>query len=212
MWRQWIPFWQPGNSAHAADVDLLFAGLLAVSLLVLALLFFLLLAFAIRYRAGSNADRDHRIKKSWHWEVAGRPRRWSGFSACSSGARISTSTSTTCRSDALPIYVVAKQWMWKVQHPGGQREINELHMPVGAADPADHGLAGRDPQLLHAGVPHQARRRAGPLRESVVRGRAHRRLSPVLRGILRHRPFAHDRPHRRAQRRPITRPGWRSRT
>src|SRR5207248_93565 len=27
--------------------------------------------------------------------------------------------------------VVAKQWMWKVQHPGGQREINELHVPVG---------------------------------------------------------------------------------
>jgi cytochrome c oxidase subunit 2 len=32
---------------------------------------------------------------------------------------------------AMPIYVVAKQWMWKVQHPGGQREINELHVPVG---------------------------------------------------------------------------------
>ncbi|MGE3275719.1 MAG: cytochrome c oxidase subunit II [Vicinamibacterales bacterium] len=32
--------------------------------------------------------------------------------------------------DALDTYVVAKQWMWKVQHPGGQREINELHVPV----------------------------------------------------------------------------------
>ena len=42
MWQAWIPFWQPGNSAHAAEVDLLFAGLLATSLLVLALLFFLL--------------------------------------------------------------------------------------------------------------------------------------------------------------------------
>jgi cytochrome c oxidase subunit 2 len=32
--------------------------------------------------------------------------------------------------DAMPIYVVAKQWMWHVQHQGGQREINELHIPV----------------------------------------------------------------------------------
>jgi cytochrome c oxidase subunit 2 len=34
--------------------------------------------------------------------------------------------------DATPIYVVAKQWMWKFQHPEGQREINTLHVPVGA--------------------------------------------------------------------------------
>ncbi len=31
----------------------------------------------------------------------------------------------------MEIFVVGKQWMWKVQHPGGQREINELHVPVG---------------------------------------------------------------------------------
>ncbi|HYK61459.1 MAG TPA: cytochrome c oxidase subunit II [Bryobacteraceae bacterium] len=33
--------------------------------------------------------------------------------------------------DALEIYVVGKQWMWKTQHPEGEREINELHIPVG---------------------------------------------------------------------------------
>lgn len=33
--------------------------------------------------------------------------------------------------DALDVYVVGKQWMWKAQHPEGQREINELHVPVG---------------------------------------------------------------------------------
>ena len=30
----------------------------------------------------------------------------------------------------MNIYVVAKQWMWKVQYPNGVREINELHVPV----------------------------------------------------------------------------------
>ncbi len=33
--------------------------------------------------------------------------------------------------DSLEIYVVAKQWMWKFQHPEGPREIDELHIPVG---------------------------------------------------------------------------------
>ena len=33
--------------------------------------------------------------------------------------------------DALEIHVVAKQWMWKVQHPERRREINDLHVPEG---------------------------------------------------------------------------------
>ena len=33
--------------------------------------------------------------------------------------------------NAVEIYVVGKQWMWKIQHSTGQREINELHVPVG---------------------------------------------------------------------------------
>jgi cytochrome c oxidase subunit 2 len=37
---------------------------------------------------------------------------------------------THAPDDALNIYVVGKQWMWKFQHLDGQREINELHVPV----------------------------------------------------------------------------------
>jgi cytochrome c oxidase subunit II len=33
--------------------------------------------------------------------------------------------------DTLDIYVIGKQWMWKAQQPNGQKEINELHVPVG---------------------------------------------------------------------------------
>ena len=36
-------------------------------------------------------------------------------------------------SDADEYFVVGRQWMWKVQHPSGPREINELHAPVGRA-------------------------------------------------------------------------------
>ena len=35
--------------------------------------------------------------------------------------------------NAMNIYVVGKQWMWKVEHPGGQHEINSLHVPLGRA-------------------------------------------------------------------------------
>jgi cytochrome c oxidase subunit 2 len=34
-------------------------------------------------------------------------------------------------ANAMNIYVVGKQWMWKAEHPGGQHEINSLHVPVG---------------------------------------------------------------------------------
>ncbi len=33
--------------------------------------------------------------------------------------------------DAVEYTAIGKQWMWKIQHPDGQREINALHVPVG---------------------------------------------------------------------------------
>jgi cytochrome c oxidase subunit 2 len=36
-------------------------------------------------------------------------------------------------ANAMNIYVVGKQWMWKAEHPGGQHEINSLHVPTGRA-------------------------------------------------------------------------------
>ena len=34
-------------------------------------------------------------------------------------------------TNAMNIYVVGKQWMWKAEHEGGQHEINALHVPTG---------------------------------------------------------------------------------
>jgi cytochrome c oxidase subunit 2 len=31
----------------------------------------------------------------------------------------------------MNIYIVGKQWMWKAEHPGGQHEIDALHVPTG---------------------------------------------------------------------------------
>jgi cytochrome c oxidase subunit 2 len=130
----WIPLWLPGETAHAGAVDLLFLGLLLSTSLVLLLLFALMLRFAIHYRAGNaGADRDHRIKKSWTWEVTWTTATLVAFLGLFVwGAQLYLNLQDAPK-DALPIYVVAKQWMWKVQHLGGQREINELHVPLGPA-------------------------------------------------------------------------------
>jgi cytochrome c oxidase subunit II len=120
------------DSAHGGAVDLLFVGLVVTSALVLLLLFALLFRFAIHYRAGNpHADRDHRTKKSWHWEVAWTTATLVAFLALFVwGAHLFLDLYAT-HKDALPVYVVAKQWMWKAQHLTGQREINELHVPLG---------------------------------------------------------------------------------
>ena len=88
-----------------------------------------------------------------------------------------------CRS-----YVVGKQWMWKLQHLEGRREINELHVPVGQPVKLTHDLRGRDPQLLRAGLPHQAGRgaRAATPRTWFEATKAGE-LPPLLRRVLRHR-------------------------
>jgi cytochrome c oxidase subunit 2 len=130
MWRQWIPFWHPGVSPEGGDVDLLFVGLLITSALVLGLLFFLMALFCVRYRAGNEVDRENHEAKSWRWEVS-----WTTLSLlCFLGLFVwgaSVYFEIHRRPpDELTAFVAATQWMWKVQHPGGQSEINALHMPV----------------------------------------------------------------------------------
>jgi cytochrome c oxidase subunit 2 len=130
MWRAWIPFWHAGVSPHGDDVDLLFTGLLIASSLVLGLLSFLLVLFCVRYRSGNQIDRGDHIRKSWHWEVS-----WTTASLLVFlglfvwGATLFLDIYRTQQGE-LSVFVVAKQWMWKVQHPGGQAEIDALHIPV----------------------------------------------------------------------------------
>ena len=98
----------------------------------------------------------------------------------------------------MEVYVVGKQWMWKFQHPSGQREINELHVPVGQPVKLMMTSRGRDPQLLRPGVPRQAGRRC-PGRYTTIWFEADQagHVPPVLRRVLRHEPLGDDRLGRR---------------
>ena len=89
--------------------------------------------------------------------------------------------------DCVDMYVVGKQWMWKVQHPSGRREIQELHVPTGQAIRLDDDVRGRDPQLLRPRVPHEDGRGARTLHQAwfeATKAGKYRSTAPVLRGTV----------------------------
>ena len=128
---QSVPIWPESAGAYADRLDFLTICLLAIAFLTAGLVIFLLTFFAIKYRHSSNADRSGTITKTWRWEVS-----WTVVSLLIFVALAIWGANMFLRlydppPNALQIFVVGKQWMWKVQHPGGQREINELHVPAG---------------------------------------------------------------------------------
>ena len=70
--------------------------------------------FCIRYRKGNeDADRNHQVKKSWHWEVG-----WTAASLVVFVGLYAWGAEFYLREhkppgNATDIYVVGKQWMWK---------------------------------------------------------------------------------------------------
>jgi cytochrome c oxidase subunit II len=126
-----ISFWPVRASSYAGDVDLLFVGLLVVTGAVLLLVFALIIIFSARYRRGSDADRGDQIRKSWRWEVSWTAATLVGFLGLFFWGAVLYERLYRAPADAAEIFVVGKQWMWKLEHPEGQREIDELHVPVG---------------------------------------------------------------------------------
>ena len=118
-------------SSISAEVDQLLFFLLAVAAVFTVVIFAAILFFAIRYRRRSDNELPRPIHGSIPLEIV-----WSVIPFGLSMVMFTWGASVFFRErrppdNALPIYVVAKQWMWKLQHPEGQREINELHIPVG---------------------------------------------------------------------------------
>ena len=96
--------------------------------------------------------------------------------------------------EAMQIYAVGKQWMWKFQHLEGQREINELHVPTRTPDQDHDDVRGRAAQPVLPGIPHEDGRDSRALHDAVVRGDQGRDVSHLLRRILRHQSLGDDRP------------------
>ncbi len=121
----------PAASGHAGEIDHLLWALFLMSLAVLALVFGLLFRYIIKYRASSALDRGAVAEKTWRLETA-----WTAATLAVFFGLFVWGADLYVRlfrppPNTLKIYVIAKQWMWKVEHAGGQREINALHLPVG---------------------------------------------------------------------------------
>jgi cytochrome c oxidase subunit 2 len=128
-----FPLFPEQASTMAARVDALFYFLVAVTVFFAALIFFMIVVFAVKYRRRSEDERPRPIEGNFWLEIL-----WSAIPLGLTmvmfvwGAIIYFDIYNP-PNDALEISIVGRQWMWKAQHAEGQREINELHVPVGQA-------------------------------------------------------------------------------
>jgi cytochrome c oxidase subunit II len=120
-------------STMAGEVDALYFYLLAVSGFFTVLICILILYFAIHYRRGAKVDRARLPESKWleiTWTVIPLVLALSFF-AWGATLYVRMKQPPPGANEIDEIYVVGKQWMWKIQHPNGRREINTLHLPLG---------------------------------------------------------------------------------
>ena len=114
----------------AGNVDALFIFLLIVSGMMTALIFTAVIYFAARYRHRKGVLAEQ-IEGSTPLELTWTIIPFGVFLVIFGWSAVVFFHGRTPPRDSTEVYVVAKQWMWKLEHAEGQREINELHVPVG---------------------------------------------------------------------------------
>ncbi len=125
-----LPLFPPSASTLSDRVDHLFLFLVGISLFFSVLISGAIVFFAIRHRRAKGI-RATQIEGSVPLEML-----WTliplGIVMISFvwGARLFFEAGRS-PDEALRFEVTGKQWMWKIQHPTGHREINDLHIPVG---------------------------------------------------------------------------------
>ncbi len=119
------------NSSIGWEYELVFWSITIICALVVLGVAFMITYSAIRYRRRSETELPPQIQGRVFVEVA-----WTiipliiFMGMFASGAHLYF-TIYTPPPNAKEVYVVGKQWMWKLQHIDGAREINELHVPIG---------------------------------------------------------------------------------
>jgi cytochrome c oxidase subunit II len=126
-----FPFFPQQASEQAAQVDALYFFVVAVSAFFALLIALLVVTFAVKF----HRKREDEIGEAIHGSIP-LELLWTfiplGITMIMFfwGAQVFFHL-TRPPKGVMEIYVVGKQWMWKVQHVDGAREINELHVPVG---------------------------------------------------------------------------------
>lgn len=128
-----IPIFPEQASSFAADVDALYFFIVAVSAFFALLIAVLVVIFAIKFHRRHPGEVGARIEGNLPMELL-----WSVIPTIIVMVMFAWGASVFYHlrrppDEAMHIYAVGKQWMWKFQHLEGAREINELHVPVGRA-------------------------------------------------------------------------------
>jgi len=128
---QGFPFQPEQASTIARSVDYLYWFITAVTLFFTTVIFATIFYFMIKYRRRSPDERPKAIEGSLPLEVL-----WTAVPTLLVAIIFVWGSSLYFRNaeppaGAMEVFVTGKMWMWKVEHPEGQREINELHVPLG---------------------------------------------------------------------------------
>lgn len=129
--RSSLPLFPEQASTFAERVDALYYYLLSVSGFFVLLIFALIFYFAVKYRRRSEGEQTPSILGSIPLEVAWIVIPFILVMIMFVWGASLYFTAFSPPANAMEIFVIGKQWMWKVQHPEGRREIDELHVPVG---------------------------------------------------------------------------------
>jgi cytochrome c oxidase subunit 2 len=126
-----IPIFPDQASTFAKDVDMLYFFVLAVCSFFALAVAVSVIYFGLRYHRTHEGQIGARIEGSLPLELL-----WSVIPTIIAMFMFGWGATVFYHlrrppDEAMQIYAVGKQWMWKFQHPEGQREINELHIPVG---------------------------------------------------------------------------------
>src|SRR4029453_8367810 len=126
-----IPVFPEQASTFAMDVDALYFFLVAVSSFFAALVACIVIVFGITFHRRHEGEVGARIEGNLPMELL-----WSVIPTLIAMVMFGWGASVfyhlrRAPDEAMHIYAVGKQWMWKFQHLEGQGEINELHVPVG---------------------------------------------------------------------------------
>ena len=131
--NSWVPLFPDQASTFAWQVDLLYAYLIIVSIAFTIPIVVAIFYFGIKYREKEKYATPDEMHGSIALETV-----WSiipfviSMTIFLGGAYVYYNQYKVPDDPAMEVYVVGKQWMWKLQHSTGQREINELHVPVGS--------------------------------------------------------------------------------
>jgi cytochrome c oxidase subunit 2 len=125
-----FPLWPVGASTAAGQVDALYSFLVALSIFMSLAIFATITLFGIQYRRDKHKEAEQ-IEGSTILELTWSIIPLGIFMFIFVWGAVIYFQERTPPRDATEVYVVAKQWMWKLQHQEGPREINELHVPVG---------------------------------------------------------------------------------